>query len=102
MTPESDYDPVFATSLLNEFPDATLDQALKELRENHFITKAKNMNERRIPGRAYHLSDKFFSALVCASSFIVRLVSCLKNWLIKPKSLKKMSRMENKSSLQIH
>ncbi|KAJ3091834.1 hypothetical protein HK102_013216 [Quaeritorhiza haematococci] len=63
MTPEKDYDPTHAFWILNKFPQMTIVNALKEMNDQGTIVKIKGKPDRRVPGRAYQLSDKFLSTI---------------------------------------
>ncbi|ORY03011.1 hypothetical protein K493DRAFT_334426 [Basidiobolus meristosporus CBS 931.73] len=63
MTPEDQYDSSHAFSILNIFPHNQIVEALEDAKEAGTIVKVKGGFNRRIPGRGFHVSDKFLSVL---------------------------------------
>ncbi|KAK9768259.1 hypothetical protein K7432_001226 [Basidiobolus ranarum] len=63
MTPEDQYDSSHAFSILNIFPHTQIVEALEDAKEAGTIVKVKGGFNRRIPGRGFHVSDKFLSVL---------------------------------------
>ncbi|CAG8528472.1 10119_t:CDS:10 [Funneliformis mosseae] len=62
MTPEDQYDPTHAFSILNRY-EPYVKEAIDLVKETGAIVKVKGGNDRRIPGRGFHVSDKFLSVI---------------------------------------
>lgn len=58
LTPEDQYDSSHAFSILNSYPDSLVTHAIDKLNEVGAIVRVKGGNDRRVPGRGYHVSDK--------------------------------------------
>ncbi|CAG8446026.1 5398_t:CDS:10 [Diversispora eburnea] len=63
LTPEDQYDSSHAFSILNSYPDSLVTHAINKLNEIGAIVRVKGGNDRRVPGRGYHVSDKFLSVI---------------------------------------
>jgi hypothetical protein len=59
MTPEKVYDPVKAFSILENYPEACINSAVQQLRDQGTLVKGKKNHERRLPGRVIQLSERF-------------------------------------------
>ncbi|CAG8534737.1 6766_t:CDS:2, partial [Acaulospora colombiana] len=73
LTPEDQYDSSHAFSILNSYPDSLVTDAIDKLNESGAIVRVKGGNDRRVPGRGYHVSDRFLS--VISGTFPDRLFS---------------------------
>jgi hypothetical protein len=57
MTPEDQYDPTHAFVVLNRY-EPYVKEAIDLVKETGAVVKVKGGNDRRIPGRGFHVSDK--------------------------------------------
>ncbi|RIA98286.1 hypothetical protein C1645_870827 [Glomus cerebriforme] len=62
MTPEDQYDPNHAFAVLNRY-EPYVKEAIDLVKETGAIVKVKGGNDRRIPGKGFHVSDKFLSVI---------------------------------------
>ncbi|GBC02145.1 hypothetical protein RclHR1_04480009 [Rhizophagus clarus] len=62
MTPEDQYDPTHAFAVLNRY-EPYVKEAIDLVKETGAIVKVKGGSDRRIPGRGFHVSDKFLSII---------------------------------------
>ncbi|CAB4436060.1 unnamed protein product [Rhizophagus irregularis] len=62
MTPEDQYDPTHAFAVLNRY-EPYVKEAIDLVKETGAIVKVKGGSDRRIPGRGFHVSDKFLSVI---------------------------------------
>lgn len=60
MTPEDQYDPTHAFAVLNRY-EPYVKEAIDLVKETGAIVKVKGGSDRRIPGRGFHVSDKYIS-----------------------------------------
>ncbi|CAG8444454.1 384_t:CDS:10 [Ambispora gerdemannii] len=63
MTPDDQYDPAHAFTILNRYPEETVTEALEKYKQMGAIVKMKGSHSRRIPGRNFHVSDRFLSVM---------------------------------------
>ncbi|CAJ0758213.1 2839_t:CDS:10 [Entrophospora sp. SA101] len=63
MTPEDQYDSSHAFSILNYYPEVLVTESLELIKDTGVIVRVKAGNDRRVPGRGYHVSDKFLSVI---------------------------------------
>lgn len=73
ITAEDKYDSSKAYFLLNQFPQQHIHSTLKSMNSDGSIVKLKSGNDRRVPGRGYHLSDKYLCAM--KGPFVDNLIS---------------------------
>ena len=59
LTPDDQYDTTHAFSILNSYPIKYVDKALEESKASGAIVKVKSGFDRRVPGRGYHVSEKY-------------------------------------------
>jgi len=63
MTPKEQYSSTQAFSVLNSFSQEEIILAIQKAKNESMLVKVKGFTDRRVPGRGFHLSDKFLSSL---------------------------------------
>ncbi|KAJ3223822.1 hypothetical protein HK099_000652 [Clydaea vesicula] len=90
LTEEKNYDEQSAFSILQSFSDVNIPEILQQLQQEQLIATKTGKNNRSIPGRGFHLSerfsfllkgylpDRFFDQLISFKDTFSRVESCLK------------------------
>ncbi|KAJ3039321.1 hypothetical protein HDV00_012314 [Rhizophlyctis rosea] len=63
VTPEDDWDPTHAFSLIHAYPSEQIAEALQGLRKGQTVVKMKKLTDRGLPGRGFQVSDRFLATL---------------------------------------